>query len=96
VKAKIAKKYRADCMLATRASGAVVDWDGDVHLWITFFPPDRRRRDDDNIIGSLKNGRDGVADALGIDDSRFRSHPYVSDQVRKGGAVEIKLTKGPA
>jgi hypothetical protein len=38
---------------------------------ITAYPPDRRERDDDNVKASLKGHRDGIAQALGIDDSRF-------------------------
>lgn len=32
----------------------------------------RRRRDDDNLSASCKAYRDGIADALGIDDHRLR------------------------
>lgn len=35
---------------------------------LTFYFPDARRRDDDNAIASCKAYRDGIADALGIDD----------------------------
>ena len=43
----------------------------------------------------MKAARDGIADALGVDDSRFVSHPLVKDDVRKGGQVVIKITGGP-
>ena len=46
-----------------REAGIAVDWDGDVHLWVDFYPPDKRRRDDDNVIAAFKAGRDGLADA---------------------------------
>lgn len=94
-KSKAAKKYRADCHLLAKAAGVRITWDGPAHLWITFYPPDRRPRDDDNLIASFKSGRDGIADALGVDDKRFRIHPWVSDQVRKGGAFEVVITNGP-
>lgn len=32
---------------------------------------------------------------LGIDDKRFRIHPWVSDVVRVGGCVEVSITSGP-
>lgn len=92
-KAKAAKSYKTACWALTLAAGVSIDWDGEVHLWLTFLPPDRRSRDDDNLIASFKNGRDGLAQALGIDDKRFRLHPWVSDQV--GGKVVAVLTKGP-
>jgi len=62
------------------------------HLWIDFYPPDRRSRDDDNMIASFKAGRDGLALALGIDDKRFVTHPFVSDQI--GGFVKVRITSG--
>lgn len=93
VKNKAIKLYRDDCTWLTKAAGLRVDWDGIIHAWITFYPPDRRHRDDDNMIAAFKSGRDGVADALGIDDKRIRIHPAVSDEVVKGGAVKVRLTR---
>lgn len=93
-KAKAAKAYRMTCFtLALEAGLRGVDWEGDIHLWIDFYPPDRRHRDDDNMISSFKSGRDGLADALGVNDKRFRIHPYVKDQV--GGYVKVRITQGP-
>lgn len=95
-KSKAAKSYRNVCRLIAHEAGLRgVEWDGTIHLWITFLAPDRRARDDDNLIASFKSGRDGLADAMGIDDKRFRIHPWVSDEVFKGGAVRIILTPGP-
>lgn len=45
------------------------------------------------MIAAFKSGRDGIADALGIDDRRFVCHPYVKDQV--GGMVKVRITAGP-
>lgn len=95
-KNKAVKLYREDCAWLTKAAGLKVDWDGTVHAFITFYPPDRRHRDDDNLIAAFKSGRDGVAQALGIDDKRLRIHPWLSDEVVKGGAVKVRLSMGPA
>ena len=65
-----------------------------VHLWITFYAPDKRHRDDDNLVAQFKNGRDGVADALGINDKRFRIHPWLSTDVVKNGSVKVRFTAG--
>lgn len=43
----------------------------------TFVAPDRRRRDLDGLYGACKHYQDGIAQALGIDDSVFR--PVVLD-----------------
>ena len=93
VKSKAAKGYREACRLLTKQSGALIDWEGDVHVWIDFYPPDKRHRDDDNMIAAFMSGRDGMADALGINDKRFRIHPYVKEQI--GGMVKVRFTKGP-
>ena len=69
--------------------------EGRLHLWIDFYPPDRRRRDDDGLLASLKAHRDGIADALCVDDHRFVSHPFIKDEVRNGGEVVIRITGGP-
>ena len=92
VKAKATKAYRKACWALTKQAGIAIDWEGDIHLWITFYPPNKRRIDDDNLIGRFKAGRDGIADALGIDDSRFRTHPWVSTETRPGGKVVVGFT----
>lgn len=94
-RSKAAKAYRRACHVLTLEAGIRgVDWDGDVHLWIDFFPPDRRHRDDDNMIAAFKSGRDGMADAMSINDKRFRIHPYVQTAI--GGMVKVRITRGPA
>jgi crossover junction endodeoxyribonuclease RusA len=57
---------------------------------ITFYPPDRRRRDDDGMIGAFKAGRDGVADALGVDDHTFRPTYSFAEPIR-GGKVVVSV-----
>jgi crossover junction endodeoxyribonuclease RusA len=94
-RSKAAKAYRRACHVLTLEAGIRgVDWEGDIHLWIDFYPPDRRHRDDDNMVAAFKAGRDGMADAMGLDDKRFRIHPFVKDEI--GGMVKIRITPGPA
>lgn len=93
-KSKAAKAYRRVCHLLTLEAGLRgIDWEGDIHVWMDFYPPDRRARDDDNMVAAFKSGRDGIADALGVDDKRFRIHPYVKTEI--GGMVKIRFTPGP-
>lgn len=64
--------------------------DGLIPITITFYPPDRRHRDDDNMVGSFKSYRDGIADALGVNDRRFRP-VYVFAEPAKPGRVEVRF-----
>jgi crossover junction endodeoxyribonuclease RusA len=92
-KSKAAKRYRADCFYLCKEAGA--PWltdDSKLQLHIEFCPPDRRAYDDDNLVSRFKSGRDGVADALRVNDKRFVTHINVGDVV-KNGSVKIKVVK---
>ena len=66
--------------------------DGRIGYRCTFFPPDRRARDEDNLIASLKSSLDGIAQALRIDDKCFHLlEPAVREPDRPHGHVEIDL-----
>lgn len=67
---------------------------GKIALSITFYPPDRRKRDDDGAISAFKHMRDGICDALNVDDSRFRPS-YSFEEPEKPGRVEVILTESP-
>jgi crossover junction endodeoxyribonuclease RusA len=56
-----------------------------------FHPPDKRRRDVDNILSSCKNFQDGVCDGLEIDDSRIKRTVLEWGEVVKGGKVVLRL-----
>jgi crossover junction endodeoxyribonuclease RusA len=83
------KSYREDCAWLTKKARVRLGvGDMPILLTITFNPPDRRRRDDDGVIGAFKHGRDGVADALGVDDHLFRPSYDFGEPV-KGGRVVV-------
>lgn len=95
-KAKAARSEKHQAFLLTRAAG----WhlaklpESRIHLWIDFYPPTARMPDDDNMLARFKAARDGIAQALGIDDQRFISHPNVRGEKRAGGQVVVTLTGG--
>jgi len=89
-KSKITKAYKQVCWALCKEAGMVAPDSQRIALWIDLYPPDRRGRDDDNIIASFKAGRDGLALALGVDDKRFVLKPFVKDQV--GGYIKVRLT----
>lgn len=94
--ARAKKEYRAACHVQALREGAqsvagLVAAEGEIEVQLRFVPPDRRRRDHDNLVASMKAGLDGVADALGVNDSRFRLRPpEVADGI--GGWVVVQLS----
>ena len=62
-------------------------------LKITFYTPDARKRDLDNLLAAMKPALDGMAQAIGVDDALF--HPLLIDKVkaesRDKARVEIEL-----
>jgi len=103
-KANAAHRYRYDCKMTTLDAVRAAGWDvqairdavaggAELHVPIDFYPPDRRRRDDNNLPGLFKSGLDGVADALGIDDHLFRTRPFLHrDKIVNGGEVRVTVT----
>jgi crossover junction endodeoxyribonuclease RusA len=76
-KAKATKIYRDQAYWLTRKDGPqflpdhMLEASRPILLDITFYPPDRRRRDLDGMLSSVKAGLDGLADALTVNDQRF-------------------------
>jgi len=68
-----------------------VQWtyDGPISFALMFYPPDKRKRDDDGLVAAFKAARDGIADALKVDDSRFVTTFSVAPVV--GGMVKVKI-----
>lgn len=91
----IKARYLADCrylvLLAMGASGYVPPV-GTLGLVITFAAPDKRRRDMDNLLASLKSGLDGVSQAFGVDDQHFEPITLKRAASVKPGKVTIEVT----
>ena len=65
---------------------------GSYKFSIELCPPDNRKRDVDNCIASLKSGLDGLSQASGVDDSKFKIQwPAEFSAPRKGGAVIVTV-----
>jgi Holliday junction resolvase RusA-like endonuclease len=64
---------------------------GPIHVRCRWFMKDRRRRDADNLLGSMKAAFDGIADALGFDDSGFVHWPCTIGYDRERPRVEVDL-----
>ncbi|WP_429215150.1 hypothetical protein [Metapseudomonas resinovorans] len=79
------------CFLLAKKAGLSTPA-GRILLSLEFLPPNRQRRDDDNLLAAFKAGRDGLADALRIDDSVFVSQVQLSTEVYPMGAVRVTLS----
>jgi crossover junction endodeoxyribonuclease RusA len=90
--AKAKKAFRETCFWRAKESpGIKLPDTGNLKLTVTFYPPNKRKRDRDNLLASMKSGLDGVADALGLNDSRFE--PLVismSGETKNCVVVEIE------
>ena len=56
-----------------------------------FYPPDKRWRDDDNMISMAKAARDGLFEGLGWNDHISRGGSWDVLEVRKGGEIEYTI-----
>ena len=92
VKARAVKSARSDGYWCTWLIGLA--WRIDKVKFVsqyTFYPPDRRQRDQDNYSAMMKSYQDGVCDALGVDDFCFQMDAPVWGEVVKGGRVVLRL-----
>ena len=60
------------------------------HAAIIFHPPTEGRRDLDNMLAAIKYGLDGIAAAVGQDDSEWSLSLERGEKV-KGGVVLVEL-----
>ena len=98
-KSTVARRYRRICwsltlqaMNTAGMTGSSIS--GPVNFGLEFYPPSRRRMDDDNLVASFKAGRDGISDALQLADSNFRlTIQVMHDEPVKGGLVRVEITQ---
>lgn len=88
--AKARKAYRQDCAWQAKSQGARQIAAEALKLRITFVPPDRRHRDLDNMLASIKSGLDGIADVLGVNDRCWTLEISRADEI--GGYVRVEVT----
>lgn len=87
--------YKQEVWAQAKADKLVAPATDRILLRLRFYPPSthRRRADDDNLCAAFKAGRDGLAEALGIDDQRFKQDPvlYPPGSGGKHGKLVIEL-----
>ncbi len=62
-----------------------------LQITLTFYPPNKNRRDLDNAHSSMKATIDGVCRGLEIDDSQIQQALLKWGEVTHDGAVELEL-----
>jgi len=87
---KLARYTAKMTTLEVIEGGSPMDKATQVKLHWVFLPPTRREYDDDNLESSCKAYRDGIADALGINDSKFKATKGFGDVI-KGGKVVVGI-----
>ena len=81
--------FRALAAERAEEAGIAAPEDGDIIVRVTFYPPDKRG-DRVNFPNRCKPIFDGIADALGVNDSRFVPE-YRFCPPEKPGRLEIEV-----
>lgn len=85
-KGEIAKKHKNVCLWTLREAlghaKPILPPEGPLEVRITFYEPDRRKRDMDGLLSQNKHSLDAVAEYLGVDDYRFELI------LKRGGVVK--------
>jgi len=91
--AAIKSKAKADAyaLMKNAAKGRKLSALEKYPLCILFVAPDHRRRDLDGCHGAIKHSLDGVALALGIDDSQFRPVRLDYQVGQKPGKIIVQV-----
>ena len=90
-RAGLVKRARRDAAVIARATGLrKIDADA-LDVAIIFCPPDNRHRDRDNMLSSLKPAIDGLADVIGVDDSRWEIAIRKAEPRPPHGAVIVEI-----
>lgn len=67
--------------------------DGPFDVHIRAYPPVQRDRDADNLVASCKAYLDGIADALGVNDSTFNAPSVEWCDITQRGKLVIRISE---
>lgn len=86
---KAKKAYRKTCAWQAVEQGATKLDAERLHVHFEFHKPTRRAMDLDNAMARMKSGIDGLADVLGVDDSKWTMSMSFAETV--GGFVRVTV-----
>jgi crossover junction endodeoxyribonuclease RusA len=88
----IRKTAREEAYILTKqALGGQKIGTGDIALTIWFCQPDKRGRDLDGLLSSMKSAIDGIADALRVNDKKFNPISIHREYGSKPGYVTVQI-----
>ncbi len=94
-KTRAVKRARQDAAwlaaTAIRAAGLKGSHPASFTVQTTFHPPTAHVRDGDNLQASCKAFYDGIADAIGCNDSLFRHQEPIIGGPVKGGRIVVEI-----
>lgn len=91
VVAKAKKKAKNDTYYAVLEQGIGKIEADRITVRVSFYPPNRHRYDDDNLVARSKAIFDGLALAIGVDDSKWELQLAPRGPIEKNGMLKIEL-----
>ena len=88
-KANAAEDYKRACWVLAKQAHLKLPETPCINVLLEFFPPGKRLFGDVNCIDAFKAGRDGVAMALGVDATLFRTTTEIKQKI--GGYVKFSI-----
>lgn len=90
-KSEAARSYKSDCIKTCWAHKVRKLEYRRAHVELTFFPPTAHAFDLDNVLSRAKQGLDGVAEEIGIDDSKWDRMTLIRGEKIKGGCILVHI-----
>lgn len=91
IKSRANKAARSMAAILAIGQGVCMPNDKKLVVGLLFNPPDKRHRDWDNLVASMKAGLDGIADGLRVNDRNFRLGSIDVGAVHVGGRVVVTV-----
>jgi hypothetical protein len=89
--ARSKKKAKQDAYYAALEAGIGKITADSLTVRYSFFPPSHRPYDLDNLVASMKAAADGIAMAVGVDDSKWNIKISPLGSVERNGMVKVGL-----
>lgn len=86
------RKYRSTAGMLSKLASRDFKAEGRQRLDFTFYPPQNRAYDRDNLIARMKAAIDGIADGLGVNDKLFDIGNIDIAPKVPGGSVRVHIT----